>query len=147
MSAAHAPFVTVPPLSRRGESLGTENAFVVLAEVNALARSGKDIISFCIGQPDFPTPRNIQDAAIAAIRDGKHGYTPSAGIDELRAAAARDLGQRRGLDIRPDDVVVGAGAKPFIAYTIASVTDYGVGAQVIYPVPGFPIYETENVTY
>ena len=97
---ARIRLTTVPPLSRRGESLGTENAFVVLAEVNALARSGKDIVSFCIGQPDFPTPRNIQDAAIAAIRGGKHGYTPSAGIDELRAAAARDLGARRGLDIR-----------------------------------------------
>jgi len=73
---AHAPVATVPPLSRRADSLGTENAFVVLAEVNALARSGKDIVSFCIGQPDFPTPHNIQDAAIAAIRGGKHGYTP-----------------------------------------------------------------------
>src|SRR5947207_3572162 len=107
-------------LSRRADSLGTENAFVVLAEVNALARSGRDIVSFCIGQPDFPTPHNIQDAAIAAIRGGKHGYTPSAGIDELRAAAARDLGVRRGLVIAPEDVVVGAGAKPFIGYTIAS---------------------------
>jgi len=149
MSAAHhpvhAPVATVPPLSRRAESLGTENAFVVLAEVNALARSGKDIVSFCIGQPDFPTPHNIQDAAIAAIRGGKHGYTPSAGIDELRAAAARDLGARRGLTLHPDDVVVAAGAKPFIAYTIASVTDYGVGDEVIYPVPGFPIYESQIV--
>ena len=145
MNAPHAPLTTVPRLSRRGESLGTENAFVVLAEVNALARSGKDIVSFCIGQPDFPTPGNIQDAAIAAIRDGKHGYTPSAGIDELRAAAARDLGSRRGLDIRSDDVVVAAGAKPFIAYTIASVTDYGVSDEVIYPVPGFPIYESQIV--
>ena len=145
MNAPHSPFTTVPPLSRRAESLGTENAFVVLAEVNALARSGKDIVSFCIGQPDFPTPRNVQDAAIAAIREGKHGYTPSAGIDELRAAAARDLGARRGLDIQPDDVVVGAGAKPFIAYTIASVTDHGVGDEVIYPVPGFPIYESQIV--
>jgi aspartate aminotransferase len=145
MNAPHAPLSIVPPLSRRGESLGTENAFVVLAEVNALARGGKDIVSFCIGQPDFPTPHNIQDAAIAAIRDGKHGYTPSAGIDELRAAAARDLGTRRSLDIRPDDVVVAAGAKPFIAYTIASVTDYGVGDEVIFPVPGFPIYESQIV--
>ena len=76
---------------------------------------------------------------------GKHGYTPSAGIDELRAAAARDIGARRGLDIRPDDVVVGAGAKPFIAYTIASVTDHGAGDEVIYPVPGFPIYESQIV--
>jgi aspartate aminotransferase len=132
-----------PRISRRGESLGTENAFVVLAEVNALVRQGRDIVSFCIGQPDFPTPANIQDAAIAAIRAGKHGYTPSAGIDELRAAAARDLGVRRGLDIAPEHVVVGAGAKPFIAYAIASVTDYGAGDEVIYPVPGFPIYESQ----
>jgi len=135
----------VPRISRRGESLGTENAFVVLAEVNALARQGRDIVSFCIGQPDFPTPANIQDAAIAAIRAGKHGYTPSAGIDELRAAAARDLGSRRGLAIEPDDVVVGAGAKPFIAYAIASVTDFGAEDEVIYPVPGFPIYESQIV--
>ncbi|HEX8739564.1 MAG TPA: aminotransferase class I/II-fold pyridoxal phosphate-dependent enzyme [Casimicrobiaceae bacterium] len=141
MSAAH----TIPRLSRRGEALGTENAFVVLAEVNALARSGRDIVSFCIGQPDFPTPGNIQDAAIAAIRAGRHGYTPSAGIDELRAAVARDLGSRRGLDIGAQDVVVAGGAKPFIAYTIASVTDFGAGDEVIYPVPGFPIYESQIV--
>jgi aspartate/methionine/tyrosine aminotransferase len=139
----NAPHIPMPKLSRRAESLGTENAFVVLAEVNALARSGKDIISVCIGQPDFPTPANVQDAAIDAIRSGKHGYTPSAGIDELRIAAAKDLGARRGLDIAPDDVVIGAGAKPFIAYTIASVTDYGAGDEVIYPVPGFPIYESQ----
>jgi aspartate/methionine/tyrosine aminotransferase len=85
----------------------------------------------------------VQNAAIAAIKSGKHGYTPSAGIDELRAAAAKDMAKRRGLVITPDDVVVGAGAKPFIAYTIASVTDYGVGDEVIYPVPGFPIYESQ----
>ncbi|MGE5171397.1 MAG: pyridoxal phosphate-dependent aminotransferase [Rudaea sp.] len=145
MTTQHAAAGRAPRLSRRAESLGTENAFVVLAEVNALARAGKDIVSFCIGQPDFPTPANIQDAAIAAIREGRHGYTPSAGIDELRAAAARDLGARRGLEVHPDDVVVGAGAKPFIAYTIASVTDYGVGDEVIYPVPGFPIYESQIV--
>jgi aspartate/methionine/tyrosine aminotransferase len=135
--------MTAPKLSRRAESLGTENAFVVLAEVNALIRQGRDIVSFCIGQPDFPTPPNVQVAAIAAIHGGKHGYTPSAGIDELRAAAAKDMGARRGLDIKPDDVVVGAGAKPFIAYTIASVTDFGAGDEVIYPVPGFPIYESQ----
>ena len=143
MNAPHSPHVSVPPLSRRAESLGTENAFVVLAEVNALVREGKDIVSFCIGQPDFPTPVNVQDAAIAAIRAGKHGYTPSAGIDELRAAAAKDMGARRGIEIKAEDVVVGAGAKPFIAYAIASVTDYGAGDEVIYPVPGFPIYESQ----
>jgi len=145
VNAPHTAASVIPRLSRRGESLGTENAFVVLAEVNALVRQGRDIISFCIGQPVFPTPAHVQDAAIAAIRGGKHGYTPSAGIDELREAAARDLGTRRGLEIRADDVVVGAGAKPFIAYTIASVTDYGVGDEVIYPVPGFPIYGSQIV--
>ncbi|HEY8243339.1 MAG TPA: aminotransferase class I/II-fold pyridoxal phosphate-dependent enzyme, partial [Casimicrobiaceae bacterium] len=129
MNAPRTPHATLPPLSRRAESLGTENAFVVLAEVNALVRGGADIVSFCIGQPDFPTPPNVQDAAIAAIRSGKHGYTPSAGIDELRAAAARDIGSRRGLAIAPEDVVVGAGAKPFIAYTIASTTDHGAGDE------------------
>lgn len=145
MNASHGAAATLPPLSRRAESLGTENAFVVLAEVNELVRQRKDVVSFCIGQPDFPTPDNVQEAAIAAIRAGKHGYTPSAGIDELRAGAARDMGARRGLDIRPEDVVIGAGAKPFIAYTIASVTDHGVGDEVIYPVPGFPIYESQIV--
>ena len=134
----------MPAISRRAGSLGTENAFVVLAEVNALARQGKDIISFCIGQPDFPAPDNVQEAAIRAIRGGKHGYTPSAGIDELREAAARYLaGMRGGLPIRPEDVVVGAGAKPFIAYAILSTTDYGAGDEVIYPNPGFPIYESQ----
>src|SRR6185295_12500702 len=143
MNAPNETSLAATKLSRRAESLGTENAFVVLAEVNALLRQGKDIVSFCIGQPDFPTPPHIQKAGIAAIRKGKHGYTPSAGIDELRAAAAKDLGARRGLAFLPDDVVVGAGAKPFIAYTIASVTDHGVGDEVIYPVPGFPIYESQ----
>jgi aspartate aminotransferase len=133
----------MPALSKRAASLGTENAFVVLAEVNALIRSGKDVISFCIGQPDFPTPSHIQVAAVAAIRGGKHGYTPSAGIDELRAAAAASMSKLRGIDIAPDEVVVGAGAKPFIAYAIASVTDHGADDEVIFPVPGFPIYESQ----
>ena len=133
-------------LSKRAQDLGTENAFVVLAEVNSLARTGKDIISFCIGQPDFPAPLHVQEAGIRAIREGKHGYTPSAGIDPLREAAAKYMaGMRGGLPIRADDVVVGAGAKPFIAYAILSVTDYGVGDEVIYPNPGFPIYESQIV--
>ncbi|HTL25040.1 MAG TPA: pyridoxal phosphate-dependent aminotransferase [Burkholderiales bacterium] len=136
----------MPEISRRAASLGTENAFVVLAEVNSLAREGKDIVSFCIGQPDFPAPVNVQDAAIRAIREGKHGYTPSAGIDPLREAAARYMaGMRGGLPIRPEDVVVGAGAKPFIAYAILSVTDHGSGDEVIYPNPGFPIYESQII--
>jgi aspartate/methionine/tyrosine aminotransferase len=133
----------MPQISRRTAELGTENAFVVLAEVNDLARKGKDIISFCIGQPDFATPTNVQDAAVKAIRDGRHGYTPSAGIDELREAAARYMGRMRGLDIRPEHVVVGAGAKPFIGYAILATTDHGAGDEVIYPNPGFPIYESQ----
>ncbi|MBM3396547.1 MAG: pyridoxal phosphate-dependent aminotransferase [Betaproteobacteria bacterium] len=130
-------------ISNRAQSLGTENAFVVLAEVNKLIREGRDIISFCIGQPDFHTPMNIQDAAVKAVREGKHGYTPSAGILELRQAVAADFTRTRGVNVKPDDVVVAAGAKPFIGYTILTVTDYGAGDEVIYPNPGFPIYESQ----
>ena len=138
-----------PKLSNRSSALGTENAFVVLGEVTALQRAGKDIISFCIGQPDFPTPVNIQDAAVKAIREGKHGYTPSNGIPELREAIARDVNRMRGFTgaqcVSADDVVVGSGAKPFIAYAILSTTDFGTGDEVIYPNPGFPIYESQIV--
>jgi aspartate/methionine/tyrosine aminotransferase len=133
----------MPSISRRAGELGTENAFVVLAEVSRLQLAGREIISFCIGQPDFPTPVNIQDAAVKAIRAGKHGYTPSAGIVELREAVARYVSRTRAIAAGPDDVVVGAGAKPFIAYTILSVTDHGAGDEVIYPCPGFPIYESQ----
>ena len=138
----------MPEISRRAWGLGTENAFVVLAEVNALARAGRDIISFCIGQPDFPAPQHVQEAAIRAIKAGKHGYTPSAGIDELRESAARYLARTRGgLPIRAQDVVIGAGAKPFIGYAVLSTTDYGAGDEVIYPNPGFPIYESQIVAH
>ena len=133
----------MPAVSRRANELGTENAFVVLAEVSALQRLGKDIISFCIGQPDFHTPKNIRDAGIKAINEGKHGYTPSAGILELREAAANYLNRTRHIQVSADDIVVGAGAKPFIAYSILSVTDYGAGDEVVFPNPGFPIYESQ----
>jgi aspartate/methionine/tyrosine aminotransferase len=135
----------MPAISRRTATLGTENAFVVLAEVNELVRAGRDVISFCIGQPDFHTPMNVQDAAVRAVREGKHGYTPSAGIVELREAAARYMGAMRGITISPEHVVVGGGAKPFIAYAILCTTDYGVGDEVIYPNPGFPIYESQII--
>jgi aspartate/methionine/tyrosine aminotransferase len=130
-------------ISRRARELGTENAFVVLAEVNKLIREGRDVISFCIGQPDFHTPANIQEAGVRAIREGKHGYTPSAGILELREAVSRYIRSTRQLEVSPDEVVVGAGAKPFIGYTILSTTDYGAGDEVIYPNPGFPIYDSQ----
>jgi aspartate aminotransferase len=130
------------PLSDRAGSLGTENAFVVLKEVLERTAAGADIKNFCIGQPDFVTPDHIRLAAIEALLQGRTGYTPSAGIPELRDAVAQSMRQR-GLSAAPEDVVVACGAKPFIAYVIQSVTDPGAGHQVVVPVPGFPIYESQ----
>lgn len=138
------PAATQPAVSKRTFDLGTENAFVVLAEVTALQRQGKDIVMFSVGQPDFPTPEHVQEAAIAAIREGRHGYTPAPGIHELRSVVAKSMGEFRGLDIRPEDVVIAAGAKPFMAYALHSTTDYGAGDEVIIPVPGFPIYASQT---
>jgi aspartate aminotransferase len=135
----------MPAISERSKSLGTENAFVVLAEVTALQRQGKDIIMFSVGQPDFPTPVHVQDAAVDAIRAGKHGYTPASGLGELRAVVATSMGEFRGLDIKPEDVVIASGAKPFMAYAMHTTTDYGEGHEIIYPVPGFPIYNSQAV--
>jgi aspartate aminotransferase len=132
-------------ISKRTKTLGTENAFVVLAELNRLKREGKDIISFCIGQPDFDTPVHIKHAAIKAIVDGKCGYTDSAGTYAARESVARYIKRTRGIDAKPEDVVIAGGAKPFIAFTILSTTDYGVGDEVIYPNPGYPIYESQIV--
>jgi aspartate/methionine/tyrosine aminotransferase len=130
-------------LSRRVRELGTENAFVVLGEVERLQAEGRDIVSFCIGQPDFPTPDPIRLAGIRAIAEGRTGYTASPGIPALRAAAARYLSETRAIKIDPAEVVCGCGAKPFIAYSILSVTDHGEGHEVIYPNPGFPIYHSQ----
>ena len=132
----------MPSLSSRTRELGTENAFVVLGEVERLAASGKSIVSFCIGQPDFPTPDHVRLAGIRAITQGKTGYTPSPGIAELRAAAARFFTRTRGIAIGPEEVVCACGGKPFIGYSILSVTDHGAGHEVIYPNPGFPIYSS-----
>ncbi len=136
-----------PRLSRRAESLGTENAFVVLGEVAKLQAAGKDVLSFCIGQPDFPTPDNVCEAAIRAIHDGHHGYTPSPGIPALREAVAKFFSRTRRIEVSPDEVVAGCGGKPFIAYTILSVTDHGAGHEVVYPNPGFPIYRSQIVAH
>lgn len=130
-------------ISQRTRNLGTEHAFTVLAEVNQLLNQGRKILSFAIGQPDFPTPQNICQAAKAAIDAGHHGYTPSAGIPPLREAAAAYLRRTRKLDYIAEDITVASGAKPFIMYTILSVTDYGAGNEVLYPTPGFPIYESQ----
>ena len=133
----------MPSVSNRTLSLGTEHAFVVLAEVNELIAQGKPIISFAIGQPDFVTPGHIMDAAKRAMDEGHTGYTASAGIVELRAAVADYLTRTRNIAVSAEDVTVANGAKPFIMYTIVSVTDYGEGHEVLYPSPGFPIYESQ----
>jgi len=133
----------MPSLSRRTRELGTENAFVVLGEVARLQAEGRDVVSFCIGQPDFPTPDHIRLAGIRAITAGHTGYTPSPGIPALREAVAAHFTRTRGVEVTPDEVVVGCGGKPFIAYTILSVTDHGQGHEVVYPNPGFPIYRSQ----
>jgi aspartate/methionine/tyrosine aminotransferase len=102
-------------------------------------------MKFYIGQPDFPTPHNIQLAAIKAVVDGKHGYTPSAGIPELRQAVAKYLSETRGISYAMEDIAVANGAKPFIGYAIQCVTEYGKGHEVIFPNPGFPIYESQTL--
>lgn len=132
-------------ISERTRNLGTEHAFVVLAEVNQLLAEGRDILSFAIGQPDFVTPANIIDAAKRAMDDGKTGYTPSAGIPELQQAAADYLTRTRGIEFAPGDITVANGAKPFIAYAILATTDHGAGHEVLYPSPGFPIYESQTI--
>lgn len=129
--------------SKRTQELGTENAFVVLKEVNGLIHEGKDIVNFCIGQPDFDTPQHIKDAAIMAINKGKTGYTESSGIAPLRDAIADYLSRTRKIDIASEGIVVANGAKPFIGYAILCTTDYGAGHEVLYPNPGFPIYESQ----
>jgi aspartate/methionine/tyrosine aminotransferase len=130
-------------LSRRARELGTENAFVVLGEVERLQAAGRDILSFCIGQPDFDTPDTIRLAGIRAITAGHTGYTASPGIPALRQAVSAYFSRTRKVTVQPDEVVCGCGGKPFIAYSILSVTDYGQGHEVIFPNPGFPIYESQ----
>jgi len=130
-------------VSRRARELGTENAFVVLSEVEKLQAEGKRVVSFCIGQPDMPTPDHIRLAGIRAITEGKTGYTASPGIPALRKAVADYFSRTRGVSVDPGEVVVGCGGKPFIGYTILSVIDPGEGHEVIYPNPGFPIYHAQ----
>ncbi len=130
-------------ISERTCNLGTENAFVVLGEVNKRLREGQDIISFCIGQPDFDSTEAAKKAMIEAVNLGKSGYTSSQGIPELREAAAAYFTRTRGIEAKPEHVVIAGGGKPFIAMAISSVTDFGKGHEIIYPNPGYPIYEAQ----
>lgn len=120
--------------------LGTESAFDVLARAQALAAQGKDIINLGIGQPDFRTPEHIVEAGIKAMRDGHHGYTPANGLPALRQAVAADLHRRHGAEVNPDNVVVVPGGKPTMFFAIMMLGE--PGTEIMYPNPGFPIYES-----
>jgi aspartate/methionine/tyrosine aminotransferase len=120
--------------------LGTETAFEVLAAAKALEAQGQKIIHLEIGEPDFRTPENIVSAGIKALQSGCHGYTLAAGIGELREAIAEEISRTRQIDVHPDEVVVTPGAKPIIFFTLLALA--GPGDEVIYPNPGFPIYES-----
>ncbi len=127
-------------LATRMSRLGTETAFKVLLKAKALEAQGREIIHLEIGEPDFDTPSNIVEAAIKALREGQTHYTPSAGIPQLREAIAEEISTTRGIEIHPDQVVVTPGAKPIMFFTILALCEEG--DEVIYPNPGFPIYES-----
>jgi aspartate/methionine/tyrosine aminotransferase len=120
--------------------LGTETAFEVLARANALAAQGRSIINLGIGQPDFPTPEHIVEAGRKALADGHHGYTPANGIPPLRAAVAADLFRRHKVEVSPDRVLVVPGGKVTMFFAIMMFGE--PGAEILYPNPGFPIYES-----
>src|SRR3990170_4519691 len=120
--------------------LGTESAFEVLARAKALERQGKSVIHLEIGEPDFDTPAHIKEAAKRALDAGATHYGPSAGLPELREAIAAHVSQTRGIPVSPEEVVVTPGAKPIMFFTILALVNRG--DEVIYPNPGFPIYES-----
>ena len=122
------------------DRIGEENAFAVLARANALAAQGRDIINLGIGQPDFRTPDFIVEAAVKALRDGHHGYTPANGIPPLREAVAADLAKRFKVEVSPDSVMIMPGGKPTMFMSILMFGE--PGAEIMYPDPGFPIYRS-----
>ncbi len=126
--------------AERMSRLGTESAFEVLARARALERQGREIVHLEIGEPDFDTPAHIKDAAKSALDAGATHYGPSAGLPELREAIARHISETRGIPVSPEEVVVTPGAKPIMFFTILALVNRG--DEVIYPNPGFPIYES-----
>jgi len=127
-------------LARRMSRLGTETAFEVLNRARELERQGKEIIHLEIGEPDFDTPENIIQSAVSALNAGWTHYGPSAGLPELRKAVADEVSKSRGVRVQPEEVVVVPGGKPIIFFSILALIDEG--DEVIYPNPGFPIYES-----
>jgi aspartate/methionine/tyrosine aminotransferase len=120
--------------------LGTESAFEVLVRARALEAQGKEVIHLEIGEPDFATPANIVEAAIRALREGWTHYGPSAGLPQLREAVAADVSQHLGINVDPAEVVITPGGKPIMFFTILALVESG--DEVLYPNPGFPIYES-----
>jgi aspartate aminotransferase len=120
--------------------LGTESAFSVLARARELERAGRDIVHLEIGEPDFDTPAHVTEAAVVALRAGETHYCPAAGLAELREAAAAELSRTRGVEVVPRRVLIANGAKPFLFFTILAVCE--PGDEIVYPDPGFPIYES-----
>lgn len=127
-------------LNPANERLGTESAFHVLARAGALAASGKDIINLGIGQPDFPTPPHIAEAAIKAIQDGHHGYTPSMGMPILREAVSADIKVRYQADVPISRIQIMPGGKPTMFFACLMLG--GKGTEIVLPDPGFPIYHS-----
>ena len=127
-------------LSKKMDRLGTETAFEVLARAEALKAEGRDIINLGIGQPDFQTPRHVVDAAIKALVDGHHGYTPAPGIPQLREAVAKYIEHYRHVSIDPNHVLIMPGGKPTMFFAILMFGE--PGGEILYPNPGFPIYES-----
>jgi aspartate/methionine/tyrosine aminotransferase len=122
------------------DRIGEENAFAVLARANALVAQGRDIVNLGIGQPDFRTPDFIVEAAVKALREGAHGYTPATGIPPLREAVAADLYKRYKVEVSPDSVMIMPGGKPTMYMAIVMFGE--PGAEILYPDPGFPIYRS-----
>jgi aspartate/methionine/tyrosine aminotransferase len=127
-------------LAGRMARLGTETAFEVLSKARGLEKQGKSIIHLEIGEPDFDTPANVVEAAVDALRKGWTHYGPSAGLPELRQAIAEYVSRTRGVEVSPDEVVVVPGGKPIMFFTMLALIEDG--DEVIYPNPGFPIYES-----
>ncbi len=127
-------------VSRKMMSLGTEAAFEVLAKARALEAQGRSVVHLEIGEPDFETPPNIVEAGIEAMRQGFTHYGPTIGLPELREAIARNVEKTRGIQVSPDQVIVTPGGKPIMFFTILALAERGV--EVVYPNPGFPVYES-----
>lgn len=138
MSQAHGR--SAPALASNVDRLETESAFAVLARASELERAGVEVVHLEIGEPRFATPAHVVEAAVSSLHNGETGYCATEGIPELRAAAAEYLGARRGIEIDPESVLIGSGAKPFLFFTILACVN--PGDEVIYPDPGFPIYRS-----